>query len=248
MAKGLTCIIHRWPWTTCTTCCGSLYLFSKVYQRRSYLIQKLKGQRAHAEEIHAHNSHSPGKCCNSSAHRRGRKRVLDGWRRSSKWNLRWLKIWSCFSPIDSYLLSLLCQYGFLWETWSVVLPWKIQVCSPGPEGVLGKWAIPEPEQYCKTWPAFSGVLVLKWGAFYGEQRRNDIELIWASSKKKENKAEHTSYCSSCCKPLANFLLSFLPLTKMHFFAWPYSQKPWKPATWPIADSFSLLAAYTRAST
>lgn len=43
----------------------------------------------------------------------GRRRLLDGGRCSSKLSLR-LKIQSCVSPIDScYLLSLLCQYGFL---------------------------------------------------------------------------------------------------------------------------------------
>lgn len=54
----------------------------------------------------------------------GRRRLLDGGRCSSKLSLR-LKIQSCVSPIDScYLLSLLCQYGFLWETMSGCCPEK----------------------------------------------------------------------------------------------------------------------------
>lgn len=44
---------------------------------------------------------------------------------------------------------------------------------------------------------------------------------------KETKDENFNYCSGCCKPLANSLLLFLPPTKMHLFAWLYSQKTLK---------------------
>lgn len=129
---------------------------------------------------------------------------------------------------------------------SVLLPWRTQLCSPGPEGVFSKWATLHPEQYHKTWPAFGQVLLLKQEAFHGEWRWNDIELIRPLPKKKDTKAEHTSYCSSCCKPPVNSFLPFLLPTEMHLFTWPSSQKPWKTVClahcwqFPIAHYIQML--------
>lgn len=78
----------------------------------------------------------------------------------------------------------------------------------------------------------------------------EMILKWSGLRPKKNeiKTERSSYCCSCCKPLTNSLLTLLPSIKTHWFLWPRSQKPQKAVTWPVADSFSLLAVYRHSST